>query len=99
MALPPLGQTPPSDRTPEEVEAELREVAQQLGIHVPIVKALYSRRDELYVEGREGFDPPMTQKRIADASDVTDQAVIASMRKINQQRAQAAQAAATEEQS
>lgn len=91
--LPPPGQCPPSTRTPDEVLAEMEQVRDQLGVHLPIVTALYERRDELFVEAREGLPQPITQRRMAQSSGVKEVAVTASLRKINQRRAELAQEA------
>lgn len=93
MTLPLPGQCPPSCRTPDEVLAEMEQVRDQLAVHLPIVTALYERRDELFVEAREGFDTPVVQRRMAESSGVKEVAVTASLRKINQRRAELAQEA------
>ncbi|QOR55384.1 MAG: hypothetical protein SHS37scaffold145_35 [Phage 71_18] len=76
-------------RTPEQVLADLRDVADELGELMPKVKACWARRDVLYTEAR-ALDPPITQRLIAQASGVSEVAVTRSMAKIEERAAKAA---------
>jgi hypothetical protein len=90
MALPLPGQCPPSTRAADDVLAELDAVVAQLQVHAPIVAALYERRDELYVEAREGLPTPIVQRVLAEHSGVEEVAVTASWRRIEKRRAKLA---------
>lgn len=67
-------------RTAEAVLAELAEVTERLVARENAQKDDYQRRVELYEEARS-MDPPVVHSRLADASQVSEVAVIKALKK------------------
>lgn len=84
--LPAAGQVPASSRTRDALFTELREVRDQLGLHEPIVEALRARRDELYLEAREGMSPPVPKAHLAREAGVSESAIQQSLKAIEKRR-------------
>lgn len=72
-------------RSPERILRELGHVSNQLGEVEARRSELYAKRLALYQEARQ-LDPPVTNRVLAEATGVTEEAVIQVLRKAARQQ-------------
>lgn len=89
--------TPPSQREVMDVLNDLMLLKPEVETAKAHLDLLYLRRDMLLLEGREGgFDPPISQSRLAKAFGVEEVTVTAALRRIGARRQKQLDAAAAE---